>query len=45
MEERQRIIQCPPTVKDKTRGRYDEPQVKEVEDKLEKKKIMDQIQS
>ena len=44
-QERKQIIEAPPNFKNKTYDRYDKPMVREVEDKLEKKKIMDEVQS
>ena len=45
LEQRERIIRSPPNVIHKTRDRYENPIVKEVEDKLEKKKIMDEVKA
>lgn len=42
-EERRDLIEAAPNLKDKTVNRYDRTVVREVEDKLEKKKIMDEV--
>lgn len=44
-QERKQILDEPPNFKNKTCDRYDRPVVREVEDKLEKKKIMDEVKS